>query len=280
MRLTWCRQHVTHAGHSTDSSRFIAHPHTLPVVSSLSPFIMSAAAVAAASYKPGDLSRLLAPSAGAPVIVSTTAAADPSFFGYLRPTKGRKPSRKSAKGGGKFSKETLVKKAKAKKAVANTQRDRHEKEVADAAARKLAAKVARLKAKSASSTAASAAADGDDGEEDSGLDDSDGDEGDEIDEAAIEDFMADIEAEEAGEGDASSDDEEVDEAQLDPLAKAKKERLAKRDKRLAEDKEAETPRPSKKDIKKQRVRPDYAHQRNIASEKQEARLFLSLRDDR
>jgi nucleolar protein 12 len=219
---------------------------------------------AAPAYKPGDLSRLLAPSAGAPPVLAAAAASDPTLFGYLRPTKGRPPSRKSAKGGGKFSKQTLAKKASIKKQEAKKQQERHKQEVAEAAARKAAIKEAksasgRPKVAPAASSAAAAAADEDaddaaeeDGQsEGSGVDESDGDEADDVDEAAIEEFMKDIEADgdDAAEEDGSDAEDAEDE---DPEAKAKRERIAKREKRLAEDEQMEAPLPRKKDLKRAR----------------------------
>jgi len=207
-----------------------------------------AAAAAAPAYKPGDLSRLLAPSAGAPAVLAAAAAADPTLFGYLRPTKGRAPSRKSAKGGGKFSAQTLVKKSKAKKEEVKKQRERHEREVTEAAERKKALKEARNAPKAAAAESKEDAADADDASEGSGVDEADGDEADDVDEAAIESFMKDIEAD--GAEDEEDSDEDADAADEDPEAKAKRERLAKREKRLAEDAAMEAPQPRKKDIKR------------------------------
>jgi nucleolar protein 12 len=188
-------------------------------------------------------------------IIAATLAQDPTFFGYVKPAKsGRPASRKSAKGGGKFSQNTLAKRAHGKKDEAKKQQERHKTEVAEAAARKKAAKEARSASgrpkekegegekkdatksekKSSNSAAAAAAANGDsadEGEDLSGEDEDDAEDN----EAAIESFMADLEAEEKGLADEASSDDEAMADSEDPIAKAKAERIAKRDARLAED---------------------------------------------
>lgn len=211
---------------------------------------MSVPGAALPAYQAGDLSKLLNPTAPPPPVVE--GKADPSFFGYLKPVKGRPASRKAPKGGGKFSQANLNAKIKAKKQLQAKVRAGHERQVQADKERKQAAKDARNKANASDENGA----EDDDEEEDGGIDTDDSDIGDEIDEAAIDDFMRDIEAEDAAgaEEDADSDAED---APVDPeaiAAKAKQDRLAKKEKRLAEDAEMEAPLPKKKDIKKQRVR--------------------------
>ena len=212
-------------------------------------------------YQPGDLSRLLFPSAPPPPI-GENGKPDPSFFGYLKPTKGRPPSRKAPKGGGKFSQQHLHDKIKSKKQLAQEVRAKHEAKVVEDRERKAAEKKARSdsgRPKVSPLPAPDREADEDEDEEDDdGVDTDNSEIGDEIDEDAIEEFMRDIEAEDSNgmKEDLSEDDDDGDESSKDPnaiAAQARLERKAKKEKRLAEDAEMEAPTPKKKDIKKQRV---------------------------
>lgn len=212
---------------------------------------------AAPAYTPGDLSRLLNPSAPAPAVTAplVDGRPDPTFFGYLKP-KGRMPSRKAPKGGGKFSKQTQNKRVKGKKLEQKAAREKHEQEKAAADEKKKAAreKHAAEKGEAASGSDDDAASDAEDAAveedeaEDSGVDESDGSLGDDVDEEAIEAFVREIEEEGAEDVDS---DELMDSE--DEEAREKRVRKEKREKRLREDEEMEAPQPRKKDIKKQRL---------------------------
>lgn len=216
-----------------------------------------------APYAAGDLSRLLFPGGPTPPVVNGTP--DPSFFGYLKPSKGRPVSRKAPKGGGKFSQAHLHAKVKAKSQLAKEVRKKHEDKVKEDRERKAAEKEAR----SNSGRPKQVPVPKDDEEEDMGIDTDDSDIGDDLDEDAIEEFMKDIEAddrraskEDASDSDNDGGDADEDDADADagvdgddnsPAARARLERVAKKEKRLAEDEEMEAPQQKKKDLRKQRV---------------------------
>lgn len=212
------------------------------------------------SYTPGDLSRMLNPSLPAPPVVN--GQADPTFFGYLKPVKARPQNRKTPKGGGKFSKANLQSKVKAKKVVEKQVQAKHERQVEMDRVRKQAEKEARKsagnKGKKASEGAETESEAEDDGEEsDAGVDEDNSDIGDELDEDALEDFMRDIEQDDAqgAAEDADSDDDAA--GPLGPdgdseAAKARLVRVAKKEKRLAEDAEMDALPAKKKDLRKQR----------------------------
>jgi RNA recognition motif-containing protein len=217
------------------------------------------------TYKPGDLSRLLNPTLPPPPIVN--GKPDPTFFGYLKPTKA--PSRKTPKGGGKFSKQHLNQRKKEKQALDRRVREKHETQVERDRVRKELVKEERIKqweeakaahtAKGGKGDAPPRPESESDGEEsDAGVDTDDSEIGDELDEDALEDFMKDIEQDDANaaaEG-ADSDAEAADGAahpdSNSEAAKARLLRVAKKEKRLAEDAEMDAPLPRKKDLQKQR----------------------------